>query len=334
MVLTNNKKIKTINFSDVYEYLYDEYLEYIKRIDISFINTHLDLLLKIIIENEQIELLKYILLNCEYKKLIIYDYRTLLLKYTGKNNPKEILEILLKEYHGLLYLTRDKNYFTNLLYNASFELVQELYKIQIKPFRCDIYSLTLCNFKDKRIFYWLIDNKMINLDFNLIEWLKDELGSIESDINSDNIDYLLEKINFNKSELDKIFFVKTTNNYNDQYVLTELLYGQKDDLIYYFFKILKPEQIIALNKTKMIFKYLIIHSDYKMFMFMSQHIILLKYDDFLDDPEYCDECINDYCNKDTDKRIVYELVKLGCKINKDSKYYNDYKNIKIISNNA
>ncbi len=61
MVLTNNKKIKTINFADVYEYLYDDYLEYIKRIDISFINTHLDLLLKIIIENEQIELLKYIL---------------------------------------------------------------------------------------------------------------------------------------------------------------------------------------------------------------------------------------------------------------------------------
>ncbi len=219
------------------------------------------------------------------------------------------------------------------MYNVSYELVQELYKIQTKPFRCDIYSLKLLNFRDKRNFYWLIDNKMINLDFNLIEWLKDELGSIESDINSDNIDYLLEKINFNKSELDKIFFVKTTNNYNDQYVLTELLYGKKDNLIYYFFEILKPEQIISMHKTKIIFKYLIIHSNYKMFMFITQHIILLKYDDFLKDFEYCNKCI-EYCNINTDVRIVYELVKLGCKINKDSKYYNDYKNIKIISNNA
>jgi hypothetical protein len=140
----------------------------------------------------------------------------------------------------------------------------------------------------------------------------------------------IEKINFNKSELDKIFFVKNTNNYNDQYVLTELLYVKKDDLIYYFFEILKPEQIISIHKTKMIFKYLIIHSNYKMFMFMTQHIILLKYDDFLDDPEYSNKCINEYCSKDTDKRIVYELVKLGCKVNKDSKYYNDYKNICII----
>ena len=80
---------------------------------------------------------------------------------------------------------------------------------------------------------------------------------------------------------------------------------------------------------KKISKYRVIHTFSSEIKFNCLYQVL-----HLDDPEYSNKCINEYCSKDTDKRIVYELVKLGCKINKDSKYYNDYKNIQIISNNS
>ena len=71
-------------------------------------------------------------------------------------------------------------------------------------------------------------------------------------------------------------------------------------------------------------------SDYDMFMFIMKNIILLKYDDFLDDSEYINKCFGYTI---TDKKIIYELVKLGCKIDKSLKYYNDFNNIQIIKDN-
>ncbi len=320
------------NFSQVSEYLYDEYLEYIKRIKIKFINANLELFLETIIQNDQLELLKYILSKCKYKKISTYDVNNLLIHYKGKNHPEEILKILLNKFSDLeSYLLKTEGNFRDMVLNSSFEFIKQIYKLKEKTikniFRIHIYLIKLYNFNDKRVFYWLLDNELININYDLTDWLIEELNSSLSDINKENIEYLLEKINFNKSELKKIFIVKKGfySWEQDQYVFCELLVNKKYDLMYYFFELLKPEEIINKDEIELILEYLIKYSNYEMFIFVIKHIINLKYFDFINNEPF----IIKYFNIDTDERIVYELVKLGCKIDKNSKNYNYFKNITI-----
>ncbi len=337
------QNITITNFSEVSEYLYDEYLEYIKRIKIKFINANLELFLETIIQNEQIELLKYILKKCKYKKISTYHVSNILIRYKGKNHPEKILKILLNKYSDLSsYILETEGNFRDIALNSSLEFIKEIYKLKentnMNISTIHIYNIKLYNFKDKRIFYWLLDNELIKLDYVLTDWLVEELTSSISEINSDNIDYLLEKINFNKSELKKIFTIKTSIFDKDRYLLNELIIKKKYNLIYYFFELLKPNEIIHKDADviETIFKHIIMFSDYDMFMFLMKQIILLKYDDFLNDYflndyEYSKKCIG-YSN--TDKKIIYELVKLGAKVDKNLKYYNDYNNIQIVKNNS
>ncbi len=336
-----NNTITINDFSEVSEYLYDEYLEYVKRIKIKFINENLDLFLETIIQNEQIELLKYILDNCKSYKILISNIKHFLANYKGKNHPEKILKILFEKIPNLKsyllndqYFIRNEYFFKIILTNTSLEFVKQIYKLiketNIPIYTFQIYDMYLYYFYDKSVFYWLLDIKVINYTVSdLKNWLIIELGSDSSNINKDNINYLLEKINLDKSELYKFFTINTCTIDSDQYLLDSLLVQEKYDLIYYFFELLKPKEIIHVDKIREIFKHLVIYTNYEMFMFITQHIILLKYDNFLNDIQFITECF-EYCNKFTDERIGYELIKLGAKLDKNSIYNYKFNNIQII----
>ncbi len=96
MALINNKKIKIINFSNVYEYLYDDYLEYFYNVEDKFFKNNIIEISKFIINNEQVEFLNFILNN------YLDDFNNIYLKnnfsdFECDSNPKKIIKIILEK---------------------------------------------------------------------------------------------------------------------------------------------------------------------------------------------------------------------------------------------
>ncbi len=339
MALINNKKIKIINFSNVYEYLYDDYLEYFYNVEDQFFKNNIIEISKFIINNEQVEFLNFILNN------YLDDFNNIYLKnnfsdFECDSNPKKIIKIILEKNPTIQNLLNSNDIFIMFLKTSTLESVKGIYNLRDKEeninFKLRLINYFTEDFKDKRVFFWLLEKNIFTIneyDSELVTWIQYEiLGDYKYNYdNNYNINNLLKKMYFDKSKLKKIF--KIPRGFYCNCLLAKLISSSKNELIYNLFELVEPSIIIKKKYVKIIFYYLIGHNDYKMFVFILKHIINLKYDSIIMKIIKSSNILTLLHYRDikyqTDK-IAYELIKLGAKVDKNSKYY--YNNIQIIPN--
>ncbi len=319
--MSKKKEIKYYDFDKVEKYLHDDYLEYFIELKETFFQVNLKNIYKYIIDNEQPRFLIFML---EKYPLPQYDLTYCLQKYIGKNYPKEILEVLLEKYPNFTSALTTDNYFNYILKNSSLEYIKEIYKLRQKSnipnLKLNLGNYFSANFSDMNIFYWLIDEKIINLNTDLVQWLIHELSY--NYITKDNLDYLLEKIKFDKNKLKEIFNFKS--GYSYKYIFPKLISNKNNDLIYYFFELLEPKFIIKKEGVNHIIQNIIEYADYEMFMFLLKHIKKLQYDDSFDNNHSKNSYANHFrTRRNYDFNIAYELIKLGIKLDKYSKEFNN-----------
>ncbi len=324
---SNNNKIKIKNFSEVSEYLYDEYLEYFYNVEDSFFNNNRKNIYTQIIREEQIKFLEFML-----NKYLLnsYDMCWILTSYKGKERPEEILNLIFKFNNEISKLLFEVNYkFREILLYSSLEYVKVYYKLRgekLKDIKINLLEYHTNEFYDIRIFYWLLEKNIFNINIDLIRWVKHELKL--NHINKDNFDNLLDLIKFNKLNFEYIFVQNNSETYYNS-VLVSLIRNKRNEMIYYFFDKLEPKKIIFEKNVYDILLTIAQYNNYELFMFFIKHIFQLKYKSVL----YNDYSIqqlgisinNNNNNNNTlvDEKIVFEIIKLGYRVPKKNLYF-DY----------
>ncbi len=140
---------------------------------------------------------------------------------------------------------------------------------------------------------------------------------------------LLEKLNFNLTDLGEIFNKNNPCQTGFSYILEELINRNKEDIIYYLFEHIKPENIINSDKKITYIKNLIYANNYSLFMFIMEKMQSIK---LLTDFTYYDssnimDSISD--TEKTDYKIIYELLKLDIEPKRGTKLYELYRMIKF-----
>ncbi len=336
MALTDNNKIKISNLKEVSEYLYDDYLEYFYNVEDIFFKNSISRICSLIIYREQEEFLKFII-NKYSNYINISFLESCICSYKGKEKPEKITKIIFEKYPKIKSNIISDDYFKKIIKCAKFEFVKVIYnlrdKLDNKHFKLFVEDYHNYHFCDVKVFFWLFEKNIFvtNKNYNLLIWINIELTSLYkyNCVGKYSFNYILEKISFDKSKLKDIFnILKGTDS-----LLVKLIEKSKNELIYYFFELVEPEYIIKKYDVKLIIKYLISYNNHKMFVFILKHIINLKYDYEIEKLKL--STISSYLSQRKleyqTEEIAYELVKLGFKDNKDSKY--NY-NIQIISNNS
>ncbi len=326
----SNNKINISSISLVTEYLYDDYLEYFYNVNDKFFNYYKRSIYEQIIGDEQVKFLEFMLEKYPLNTDELWYY---LKRYRGKENPEQILNLYFKYDKALKYrFEKGNDIFGDVLRQSSLEYVKVFSNMMgenlNKNMKINLGNYRINSFYDHRVFAWLFETNRFNInpDDNWIEWIKSEIKS--ETINQDNIDNILELIKFDKTNLKEIFVVINTN-YNS--IISYLVQNKKNEFIYYFFDKLEPKDIIHEWNVRNIIIDIIKYNNYELFMFFIKHIFQLKYKSTF----YNNSTVQVYGSTayeyiDTvDKKILYELVKLGYTFPKASKYYNYYGNITI-----
>ncbi len=321
--MLNIKKILP-KFEQVEEYLYDEYLEYFKQVDSKFFTRNNFKIFSKVIQNNQKEFFKYILNNF----IIGYNFILYLLReYKGTENIKENLELLQNKFNLLKNYFINDNYFGLILIKSSFDYILEIQIIRennnLPNVNLIITKFNIKDFYDKRVIKWLIYNNFFKFadEGEKTIWIKKNIEYFEQIY---SLDLMLDKLNFNKSNLSNVFDYnyKINGKYlsRKKIVILYLIKHKCYDTIYKLFEYVNPNLIIfnefVANK---IIRFLAYNKcDNKFVIFMIKILLKLKYNMNIK------RCFNKF-----DESIKYELVKLKLIPPTNSNYYQIYKNIKF-----
>lgn len=330
-IVENTNIIEIKNFRQIEEYCCNGYQEYFNRISDKNLELYKSEILNTVLKNEDIDMLKYFLNKFEPTDLVT----KILYYYKRCTNCKELIQVITEKCPKIIPELISNNMFKNFISEKKLEFVELIYELRKKNNLEQIdFSNSIPNFFDINVLFWLIDQKIKGFDFssnskttnNKIQLIRNFLCDNERLVTLDNLKKLIEKINFNPIDFEKLFHNKSGYNSSNSTILHHLIIEGKIDIIYYLFEYVKPSTIINSNKRREIINALINLNDFELFMFMMKHLNSLK---LLNDFSYWEQSsfFNTVINS-SDNKIIYELIKLKFEPPKTSKYYDLYVNIK------
>lgn len=315
------------------DYLSDGYEKYFDSILTNKLLTYKHRIYLIILNDEQISMFEYMMKRIPLPKEELIT--RFINDFSGEIYFNEFIEVIHKYYSDFNNILLKKEYFNKFILKKNIGFVKNFIEFRKNN---GIYNNSInCNrlqikeICDKNVFYWLIDNDMFILDYSLkVKIIYDYLFLEYADL--ENLNNILKKFYFTIDQLKNLLIEKINKN-EKLILLLELIKKKKIEIIYYLFEIIEPDILINKYAVDDIISNLIDLANYKLFVFIFKKIILLKYSysNYRIKEKLSFPIFNYYENNGYDNnKIIYELIKLGIKPPKYSKYIDIAKNITII----
>lgn len=316
--------IEVKNFRQIEDYCYDGYQECFDNISTNSLELYKTDLIRKVLNNDDPEMLKYLIkrLNKFISNDLIDKFRFGYCK--DSKNFNNIIKILIDYDSEIKNILLNDQYFKFFCVERKLDFVKEIHRLRLengKPInKLNILEISISNYSDPNVLYWLIDEdffdlKNINpeiLEKPKVKLFKEYLRMNKIDLNV--FKTIMDKLNFKTTNLSEIF----NKIYGYECILEDLISRGKNELIYYLFEHIKPEDIINKDKKSNYIRKLIITNDYELFMFVMQHLASLK---LLSGFTYFENShIIESIHDNTEYKIMYELLKLGIEPKKGTKY--------------
>ncbi len=334
-----NITIEVKNFNQIEDYCCNGYQEHFDKISgKSLENYKLSILAKVL-NNDDPDMLKYIVGKVKFSPDDVVEK----FRFQCKNskNFKEIIRIIIDCDTKIKDILLSDIYFKKFIADNNLNLIKEIHRLRqensIQKIKLNLSDVSVSNYSNLDIFFWLIDEDFFGIEKNninvktnqriVIKILREYLRSYNVELNK--FKTLIEKLNFNFTDLGEIFNKNNPCQTGFSYILEELINRNKEELIYYLFEHIKPENIINPDKKITYIKNLIYANNYSLFMFIMEKMQSIK---LLADFTYYDssnimDSISD--SENTDYKIIYELLKLDIEPKRGTKLYELYRMIKF-----
>jgi hypothetical protein len=331
----NKKLIEVKNFRQIEDYCCNGYQEFFDNISTNSLEIYRVDLIRKVLSNDDPEMFEYLL-----KRLNKFNLNDLIDKFRfayckDSKNFKNMIKILIDHDSDIKNIFLSDQYFRFFCVERKLDIVKEIHRLRIEKgnskIKLNITEITISNYSDPNVFYWLIDEDFF--DFNSInpqmlektkvKLLREYLRS--NRICLDVFKNLIDKLNFKTTNLKEMF----NKSYGYECILEDLITRGKREVIYYLFEHIKPEDMINKDKKSNYIRKLIITNDYELFMFVMHHLASLK--SLFDFTYFENSHINESICDNTDYQIIYELLKLEIEPKKGNKYFELCKMIKTIS---
>ena len=322
----NNMLIDVKYFRQIDDFCCDGYQEYFDNISQNSLEVYRTDLIKKVLSNDDSEMLKY------------------LLKRLNKFTPNDLIDKFrfgyCKDSKNFKNIVLNDQYFKYFLSERKLDVVKEIHRLRIENENPKIkFNITEIsnylnpNYSDPNVLYWLIDEDFFDLKtINPPTFEKTKVKIFREYLRTSKVDFnvfkiLMDKLNFKTLNLSEMF----NKIYGYECILEDLISRGKNELIYYLFEHIKPEDIINKDRKSNYIRKLIITNDYELFMFVMKHLACLK---LLSGFTYFENShIIESIDNNTDYKIIYEMLKLELEPKKGTKYSELCKIIKTISNN-